>query len=57
MININKGLSAAIRMPLSKNALLLFNLFGEPVKFSYQRHICGKITDQDNIDKILNTGS
>ena len=36
---------AAIDKVLMRNSLILFNLENEPVKFSYQRHICSNITE------------
>lgn len=54
----NKEMVAAIGSMLNRNSLILFNLENEPVKFSYQRHICSELNEipgRNKDEKIINS--
>ena len=49
---------AKINEVLNKNALVMYNLAGDPIKFDYQRHICSNIKDlpgSNRKEKIFNS--
>jgi hypothetical protein len=54
----NKEMRATRDKILMRNSLILFNLDNEPIKFSYQRHICSNFNEmpgENEEERIINS--